>query len=103
MFAKISIRSLALPFLALPIVALAVSAAHAVQASADKPTEYSEYRNDQWRFSLVVPDDMTAQVHDQPGDGQTIQFLDEIGDYLRVAVHATGSDAPPGRNARHHG
>ena len=81
MFAKISIRSLALPFLALLIVALAVSAAHAVQASADKSTEYSKYRNDQWRFSLVVPDDMTAQLHDQAGDGQTIQFLDEIGDY----------------------
>ena len=52
-----SIRLVALPFLALSVSALTIAAAYALQVSADLATssEYAEYRNDRWHFSLAVP------------------------------------------------
>jgi len=77
-------RITALVPLALCVVVLVASlAAYAVHASADPATstEYAEHKNDRWHFSLAVPDDMTVEVYDQAGDGQTMQFLDATGEY----------------------
>lgn len=77
-------RITALIPLALCIVVLAAGlAAYAVQASAEPgaPTEYAEYHNDRWHFSLAVPDDMAVEVYDQAGGWQTMQFIDAIGEY----------------------
>ena len=66
---------------AVAIIAIGGHAAYANRASDEPATsEYAEYRNDRWHFSLAVPADLTATVHDHPG-GQTILFIDPIGEF----------------------
>jgi hypothetical protein len=79
---RASLRALARPFAAICIIALAIGAvAYALQASADPATstDYAEYRNGRWHFSLAVPVDMKVGVYDQAGGGQTMQFIDATG------------------------
>lgn len=73
---------LATPLLGICLLAIAALAFHATRTTAisDATHGYAEYRNDRWHFSLLVPADMTAVVHDQLGDGQTIMFADAPGD-----------------------
>ena len=79
------LRFRALPFLivTLCLIAVAVLAVHATQASAElgAGSGYAAYHNEQWHFSLVVPEGMVAAVYDHPGGEQTIQFLDADGEY----------------------
>jgi hypothetical protein len=72
--------------LAFPIVALCIIVAgvvtYAAHVSAEpQASSYAEYTNDRWHFSIVLPDNMTVSEHDQPGDGQTIQFGDASGNF----------------------
>ena len=81
---RASLKALTLPFLIVCVIALALGlAVYATHASAelDAATEYAEYQNERWHFSLAVPDDMTVVVYDQAGGGQTIQFLDANNNY----------------------
>ena len=75
-----SLRTLTLSFTALCIVALS-SAAFMVQAAsepdttteyADTATEYDEYRNDHWHFSLAIPADMKVTEFKPDRHGQQI-------------------------------
>ena len=80
------LRFRALPSLivSLCLIAVAVLAVHTTQASAElgAGSGYAAYHNEQWHFSLAVPDGMVvATAYDQPGGGQTIQFLDAKGEY----------------------
>lgn len=71
------ISKLTTPLLGICLLALAAPALHATQAVANSSTDsYAEYRNQEWHFSLMVPDDMTAVVHDLAGGGQTVMFSD---------------------------
>lgn len=68
----------------IPIAAICVlgAAAYAVQASA-KPatsTEYAEYRNERWIFSLAVPADMKVSKHEREGGGHSVRFTGATGD-----------------------
>jgi len=38
-------------------------------------TEYAEYRNDRWPYSLAVPADMIVSEHEREGGGHTTQFM----------------------------
>ena len=73
---------LALPFLAFLVIAIVIIvAAYAVKVSAAPDgTQYAEYRNDRWHYSLAVPADMTVSEHEREGGGQTVQFMDAAGD-----------------------
>jgi hypothetical protein len=83
-------------------ITLSVAAAEQPLATSETPAtspqQYSEYRNDQWHFSVFVPSNITAEATDQPG-GQTIQFIDASGNelfqvsawpYQDLVVHADG-------------
>jgi hypothetical protein len=48
---------------------------------ATSSTEYSEYRNDQWHFSVDVPSNIVAEANTLPG-GITIQFMEPDGGEL---------------------
>jgi hypothetical protein len=71
--------------------------------SATSAQQYSEYRNDQWHFSIAVPSNLTAQATDDQG-GVTIQFIDAQGnDQFQVSARpyqdldvALGEEAPAG-------
>ena len=63
------------PVLAVLIIIAIGAAAYAAQASAEPGTDYAEYRNSQFGFSLLVPDDMHASESDADG-GQEIRFSD---------------------------
>jgi hypothetical protein len=76
--------ALTLPFLVVCIVTSALTlATYAMQASAAPApsTEYAEYRNDRWHYSLAVPAYMTVSEYDREGGGETVQFMDASGDY----------------------
>ena len=66
------------------IAAIAVVGAYANHASAEPTTstEYAEYRNSRFGFSLPYPGDMTVGVYDQPDAGQKIQFSDPTADKI---------------------
>ena len=56
------------PVLGVLIMIAIGAAAYAAQASAEPgATEYAEYRNSQFGFSLLVPDDMHASEWTCPG------------------------------------
>ena len=64
------------PVLGVLIIIAIGAAAYAAQASAEpSSTEYAEYRNSQFKFSLLVPGDMHASESDADG-GQEIRFSD---------------------------
>ena len=79
------LRFRALPFVivTLCLIAVAVLAVHTTQASAElgAGSRYAAYHNEQWHFSLAIPSGMVATAYDQPGGGQTIQFLEAEGEY----------------------
>ena len=94
-------------FLALiPLVAFAAAVSNVQQppsVSATSPQQYSEYRNDQWHFSIFIPSNFTAERTDVRG-GATIQFIDAAGNeqfqvsawpYKDLDV-ALGEEAPAG-------
>ena len=99
-------KSLGLLALLIPLLAFAalVSAQGATQQSATSHQQYAHYRNDQWHFSLDIPDDWSAQAFDQRG-GVTIQFVGPAGsDQFQVSAWpysdldiALGEEAPAGR------
>jgi hypothetical protein len=70
-----------LPLTALSMLALG-GTAYIVQASIEPAaeTEYAEYRNDRWHYSLAIPAGMIVSEHDREGGGQTVQFMDATGD-----------------------
>jgi hypothetical protein len=73
------------------------------ETPATPARQYSEYRNDQWHFSIAVPSNLTAQSSENEG-GATIQFMDPRGDELfQVSAWpyqdldiALGEEAPAG-------
>jgi hypothetical protein len=77
------LNAIALPFITLLLIVGTLSVvAFATRASAEPATstEYSEYRNNLWHYSLAVPVDMKVSEHEREGGGHTTQFMDAIGD-----------------------
>jgi hypothetical protein len=71
-------------------LALTLSAASAFTSvatsdtsGAASPTQYAQYRNAQWHFSIAVPSNLTVGTYDRPGHvGQTMQFTDAAASNL---------------------
>jgi hypothetical protein len=57
-----------------------VAYANSASAEPATSTEYAEYHNDLWHYSLAVPKDMIASEHEREGGGHTTQFLHPTGD-----------------------
>ena len=77
---RIRVAPLCIPA-AVAIVAIGGHAAYANRVSAQPATsEYAEYRNDEWHYSLAVPADMILSEHEREGGGHTTQFMDAAGD-----------------------
>jgi hypothetical protein len=77
------LNAIALPFITLLLIVGTLSVvAFATRASAEPATstEYAEYRNNLWHYSLAVPVDMKVSEHEREGGGHTVQFMDTPGD-----------------------
>jgi hypothetical protein len=64
---------------AVAIIAIGGHAAYATRVP-ETSTEYAEYRNYAWHYSLAVPTDMIVSEHQREGGGHTTQFMDVAGD-----------------------
>ena len=87
------------PVLAVLFTIAIGAAAYAAQASAEPgATEYAEYRNSQFGFSLLVPDDMHASESDADG-GQEITFTDPTSEkqFIVTATPYSQLDVTLGR------
>ena len=80
---RLRTKGIVLAITLLIFIAAFAIAAYAAQAFAEpaRSVEYSEYRNDRWHFSLAAPADMTVAAYDQPGQGQTMRFVDVTHEY----------------------
>jgi hypothetical protein len=80
---SVRLNAIAIPFITLLLIVGTLSVvAYATRASAEPATstEYAEYRNDRWHYSLAMPADMKVSEHEREGGGHTVQFMDAAGD-----------------------